>query len=655
MPPIQRSENHSVSGQLSALQASAGNQAVLQMMRNSNFHSSDRMMEGTEEASAPSLNRSGMPPAIQAKMESALGADFSNVRIHEGSQKAREVGALAYTQGSHIHFAPGQYNPDSSRGQQLLGHELTHVVQQKQGRVSPTAQLAPGIALNDNPSLEREADQMGARAARAIAAEQPIQRAVDKSISPPVSSADGASSSVIQRMPSPAEVKQKLGEPKKHVKNPFYGKLTKKMGMKDTLKQNSTHYRTFLQKVEDFDNYVDTNRVGDTKDAISAELDQIMTLYAEVEQVSDAYIRHNGDNDKDGKVVYIRNLKTAIPLEKTAVRSAAAAYKLDPDLDRPFWKLLTSTSILHLTDEMSTGESSSGGVNTVSFFEIGPDIEGVFKETKDVLLRDDELPESATEKERDAAYVEYIYGTKDAQISADDAHMANRNIAMYKLDQLLGGGVIARAEFALYNSGAGVVKGSYMEKAKGKSGGKVLDPLLEDIKAEREESFNMNDPVFQRALSRMQLLDTLAMQIDRHVGNFFIHRGDDGKVIAVTGIDNDMAFGLQTDLEKKHKEYPGLSKFVDKELAERILALRDDVLRTAMEDLLSPAEIDALLNRLNKLKQHLRQESTRLLSVDDWRSMNESMRQGDKSYATILDATVEIARSKVENKRQASN
>lgn len=104
-----------------------------------------------------------MPARVQARMESALGADFSAVRIHQGPE-AQAMGALAYTQGSSIHFAPGQYDPGSQRGQELLGHELAHVVQQSEGRVQATAQ-AKGQAINDDASLEREADQLGAAAA----------------------------------------------------------------------------------------------------------------------------------------------------------------------------------------------------------------------------------------------------------------------------------------------------------------------------------------------------------------------------------------------------------------------------------------------------------------------------------------------------------
>jgi hypothetical protein len=110
-----------------------------------------------------------LPEAVQAKMEQSFGADFSDVRVHEG-QQATAVGARAYTQASDIHFAPGAYQPGTQQGQELLGHELTHVVQQRQGRVQASTQYK-GVAINDDPSLESEADQMGARAARGDAAE----------------------------------------------------------------------------------------------------------------------------------------------------------------------------------------------------------------------------------------------------------------------------------------------------------------------------------------------------------------------------------------------------------------------------------------------------------------------------------------------------
>ncbi|MBN2817616.1 MAG: DUF4157 domain-containing protein, partial [Bacteroidales bacterium] len=63
-----------------------------------------------------------------------------------------------------IHFVLRQYNPSLQKGQELIGHELTHVVQQRQGRVTPTKQ-GKDLPVNDNPALEKEADEMGAKAA----------------------------------------------------------------------------------------------------------------------------------------------------------------------------------------------------------------------------------------------------------------------------------------------------------------------------------------------------------------------------------------------------------------------------------------------------------------------------------------------------------
>ena len=119
---------------------------------------------GEAASTAAAGSGQGLPGPVQAKMEQAFGADFSAVKVHEGPQAAA-VGAQAYTQGTDIHFAPGRYDPGSQSGQELLGHELTHVVQQRQGRVQATTQHKD-VAINADGGLEREADVMGARAAR---------------------------------------------------------------------------------------------------------------------------------------------------------------------------------------------------------------------------------------------------------------------------------------------------------------------------------------------------------------------------------------------------------------------------------------------------------------------------------------------------------
>ena len=67
------------------------------------------------------------------EMESHFGADFNEVRIHDdpgAHQLANSMNANALTTGNDIYFNQGQYVPDSTSGQSLLAHELTHVIQQ---------------------------------------------------------------------------------------------------------------------------------------------------------------------------------------------------------------------------------------------------------------------------------------------------------------------------------------------------------------------------------------------------------------------------------------------------------------------------------------------------------------------------------------------
>ncbi|HSK39636.1 MAG TPA: DUF4157 domain-containing protein, partial [Arenibaculum sp.] len=118
----------------------------------------------------PGVPGKPLPAVVQQKMEAAFGVNFSDVRIHVGPQAAA-IGALAFTHGSDIHFAPGQYDPSTPRGQQLLGHELTHVVQQRSGRVRNP--FPSGTAVVHDHLLEAEADRMGQRIAFSSPLPQP--------------------------------------------------------------------------------------------------------------------------------------------------------------------------------------------------------------------------------------------------------------------------------------------------------------------------------------------------------------------------------------------------------------------------------------------------------------------------------------------------
>ncbi|MBS0015266.1 MAG: DUF4157 domain-containing protein [Arthrospira sp. SH-MAG29] len=80
---------------------------------------------------------------LQSQMGQAMGADFRGVRIHdnsEASQLNQSIQAKAFTTGQDIFFKQGEYQPESRGGQELIAHELTHVVQQGGGNNSGSVQ-----------------------------------------------------------------------------------------------------------------------------------------------------------------------------------------------------------------------------------------------------------------------------------------------------------------------------------------------------------------------------------------------------------------------------------------------------------------------------------------------------------------------------------
>ena len=99
--------------------------------------------------------KSGLPGKLKAGVEDLSGVSMDDVQVHYNSSKPVQLQALAYTEGIDIHVGPGQEGH--------LPHEAWHVVQQKQGRVKPTMQMK-GATINDDTSLENEADVMGRRA-----------------------------------------------------------------------------------------------------------------------------------------------------------------------------------------------------------------------------------------------------------------------------------------------------------------------------------------------------------------------------------------------------------------------------------------------------------------------------------------------------------
>ena len=107
-----------------------------------------------------------LEPSLQSQMELAMGADFSGVRLHTDAESERLNKALqakAFTTGKEVYMLKGEYQPRSERGQELLAHELTHVVQQGgaeegQGKMQ---RKGGGVIMRQMAVLKEQLDQMG--------------------------------------------------------------------------------------------------------------------------------------------------------------------------------------------------------------------------------------------------------------------------------------------------------------------------------------------------------------------------------------------------------------------------------------------------------------------------------------------------------------
>lgn len=200
-----------------------------------------------------------------------------------------------------------------------------------------------------------------------------------------------------------------------------------------------------------------------------------------------------------------------------------------------------------------------------------------------------------------------------------DPNYGARTVALYRLDQLFDAQVTARAEFAVHTDQNGKSQlGTVLETAKGTAGTEVAWGRQND---RAEGTLSLDDPVLRRGLNKLQLLDAISGQLDRHTGNFHVSSDGKGNVTGVTGIDLDMAFGRDMTTTKgpdRAHNYKGLPDVIDKAMGERILQVKDTDIRDALAGLLAPAEIAATVSRFLEVQRAVRaaKQSGRL--EDTW-------------------------------------
>lgn len=147
--------NSSQAIQLKALQDMANNSLQAKQMAQmlamaDNYSSKKQPLIQKKE------NHTGLPGNLKSGIENLSGYSMDDLKVHYNSDKPAQLQAHAYAQGTDIHLGSGQ--------EKHLPHEAWHVVQQKQGRVSPTMQLKHDVSVNSDTGLEKEADEMDRRA-----------------------------------------------------------------------------------------------------------------------------------------------------------------------------------------------------------------------------------------------------------------------------------------------------------------------------------------------------------------------------------------------------------------------------------------------------------------------------------------------------------
>lgn len=196
---------------LLALQRSAGNAAVVQMMRRAEeatAHDTHRHGSGcghledsqpVQRSAVHAVLRSGGQPLdgpSRTDMEARFGADFSDVRIHTDAAaraSAAQLGAAAYTSGSHIVAGP------SGIDRHTLAHELTHVLQQRSGPVAGTDR-GDGLRVSDpSDRFEREAETTARRVMSG-----PAKTSAPEAASPAAGPSAGGGD--VQRMHHPGKI-----------------------------------------------------------------------------------------------------------------------------------------------------------------------------------------------------------------------------------------------------------------------------------------------------------------------------------------------------------------------------------------------------------------------------------------------------------------
>jgi len=435
----------------------------------------------------------------------------------------------------------------------------------------------------------------------------------------------GASpASTIRKMPSSRQIKARTGKESK--KGVIFGLGATK------------RYNTVLDAIDKYSAYLNATEISRN---IAGMSKQLVVINGHLDKIAKGCEDYLAKEDPDPNVVPIfQGLLSKVPSEKILASTMGSKYANSPlAFGNPKWIMVIPEDATSGSKGMSQLEVTDSG---------GEGGKGANKEVKQVRNKEGQLgyfaEDDATGKYED----EDKYGNPKWLMGnygvGGDLKLANRSVAMSRIDKLLNAGVIAKTERAV----KGDKSGTFQAAAKGTA---AMVALTTHPEAN-------DDPNLARLLSRLHLIDLLCGQVDRHAGNYFIQI-ENGKVVGITGIDLDMAFmpkqdtgnkaaidikegshlnlkGAATDQQMDH--LPGLAEFVDADLAERIMELDPEDLRAVLASLLDEQSVEGALSRLAQLKEALAvmEQEGKLLKPGQWDKLKkESLRKQDAKKGSL--------------------
>jgi hypothetical protein len=193
-------------------------------------------------------------------------------------------------------------------------------------------------------------------------------------------------------------------------------------------------------------------------------------------------------------------------------------------------------------------------------------------------------------------------------IDQSNPKLLERAVVTSRLDARLGFNVSVGTDFAHHQGQTGIV----MELAKGQT-------------AKDTVGVKGNPGVAQKEMMKLQLLDIITAQADRHHGNYMVEKNDAGEVTGIKAIDSDFCMGPEpddaADIVGKHAVHlPGMPPLIDSDMASAIRGLSGDDLAGLCGDMFDDATLNAAKNRLANLKAHINtlESQGRIISPDDW-------------------------------------